>query len=65
MKNRITSSEIDSTNPEDLKARFEAEADKHGIPRRHVPAAMGDNKKRVGGVAADQLRSILERVEQS
>jgi len=63
MNSRITSSEIDTTNPEDLKERFEAEADRHGIPRRHVPAAMGDNKKRVGGVAVDQLRSIIDRVE--
>lgn len=58
MKNAITSSEIDTSNPEDLVEKFEKEADRFGIPRQ------GHNKNpRVGGVAVDQLKSIIGRVE--
>lgn len=44
--------------------KFERIADEQGILRKHIPAAIkGHNSNRVGGVAADQLRSIINRVE--
>ena len=45
--------------------KFERIADEHGIPRKHIPAVMTAMKghNRVGGVATEQLKSVIARVE--
>lgn len=42
--------------------KFERIADEHGIPRKHIAAAKKGHN-RVGGVAVDQLKSIISRIE--
>lgn len=56
---------ITSTSLQRAVDRMNKAADDAGIPRT-TPASAGDNSKkkpRIGGVAVEQLRSIIQRIE--
>lgn len=50
------------TKQETSVEKFERIADEHGIPRKHIPAAKKGHN-RVGGIAVDQLKAIIARIE--